>query len=92
MKQQKEFSGLARFHRVDSVLWHAVDTLLWSFVRSRIESTSNVLVLRFTLDDAQLLTDFAAQMALSYVHPRRDALSLLYPSSNPFVTSLPTYE
>lgn len=84
--------ALAHFHRVDSTLWLAVDALLWQLIKSRLDAAANVFTIRFTLDEAQLLTDFQSEMALSYVHPRRDAMHMLFPSFNPFVKTLPCHE
>lgn len=84
--------ALAHFHRVDSNLWLAVDSLLWQLVKSRLDAAANVFTIRFTLDEAQLLTDFQSEMALSYVHPRRDAMHMLFPSFNPFVQTMPCHD
>lgn len=79
--------GIAHYHSVDSSLYRIVDGFLWSLINQRIENGCNVFSTRITLEDCELLTEFQRQMALSYVHPRRDAMSLLYPSANPFVLS-----
>lgn len=92
MTNKNNSGALAHFHRVDSTLWLSVDCLLWQLVKSRLDAASNVFTIRFTLDDAQLLTDFAREMALSYVHPRRDAMHMRYPSFNPFIQTLPCHE
>lgn len=76
---------LSRYHRVDATLWHCIDIILWRMIAKRIDGSTDNLTVKLSLDDCQLLTEFQSQMAFAYIHPRRDSLSLICPSANPFV-------